>query len=219
MCFYYENLIPPKKNLLPGWWYTYPSEKYESQLGLLFPIHGNIIQMFQTTNQFRLNDSPLCCSKWPLNLLVICKKKLKNSHFVIGLVEGKILTGNPWFLPSNWSGFPVKIFPSSNSMTHPHPIQIIQIIHKWWKIYRKPMGFSHHPILWSLWLETPQISGHQSRCPFFASAAASRSFGPKPSNAFAPLRQTHLPCRNITGIVRTHVVTIHPHTKKFMMLK
>jgi hypothetical protein len=21
-----------------GWWYTYPSEKYESQLGLLFPI-------------------------------------------------------------------------------------------------------------------------------------------------------------------------------------
>ena len=23
-----------------GWWYTYPSEKYESQLGLLFPIDG-----------------------------------------------------------------------------------------------------------------------------------------------------------------------------------
>ena len=23
-----------------GWWYTYPSEKYESQLGLLFPIYG-----------------------------------------------------------------------------------------------------------------------------------------------------------------------------------
>ena len=22
-----------------GWWYTYPSEKYESQLGLLFPIY------------------------------------------------------------------------------------------------------------------------------------------------------------------------------------
>ena len=28
-----------------------PSEKYESQLGLLFPIYGKIIQMFQTTNQ------------------------------------------------------------------------------------------------------------------------------------------------------------------------
>ena len=23
-----------------GWWYTYPSEQYESQLGLLFPIYG-----------------------------------------------------------------------------------------------------------------------------------------------------------------------------------
>jgi hypothetical protein len=23
-----------------GWWLTYPSEKYESQLGLLFPIYG-----------------------------------------------------------------------------------------------------------------------------------------------------------------------------------
>ena len=22
---------------ISGWWYTYPSEKYESQLGLLFP--------------------------------------------------------------------------------------------------------------------------------------------------------------------------------------
>jgi len=29
----------------------YPSEKYESQLGLLFPIYGKIIQMFQTTKQ------------------------------------------------------------------------------------------------------------------------------------------------------------------------
>ena len=28
-----------------------PSEKYESQLGLLFPIYGKIIQMFETTNQ------------------------------------------------------------------------------------------------------------------------------------------------------------------------
>ena len=25
-----------------SWWYTYPSEKYESQLGLLFPIYGII---------------------------------------------------------------------------------------------------------------------------------------------------------------------------------
>ena len=25
-----------------GWWLTYPSKKYESQLGLLFPIYGKI---------------------------------------------------------------------------------------------------------------------------------------------------------------------------------
>ena len=25
-----------------GWWLTCPSEKYESQLGLLFPIYGKI---------------------------------------------------------------------------------------------------------------------------------------------------------------------------------
>ena len=28
--------------LTAGWWYTYPSEKYESQLVLFFPIYGKI---------------------------------------------------------------------------------------------------------------------------------------------------------------------------------
>jgi len=37
--------------MISGWWYTYPSEKYECQLGLLFPIYGKIKFMFQTTNQ------------------------------------------------------------------------------------------------------------------------------------------------------------------------
>jgi hypothetical protein len=32
-----------------------PSEKYEGQLGLLFPIYGKIKFMFQTTNQISLN--------------------------------------------------------------------------------------------------------------------------------------------------------------------
>jgi hypothetical protein len=36
---------------ITGWWLTYPSEKYESQLRLLLPIYGKIIQMSQTTNQ------------------------------------------------------------------------------------------------------------------------------------------------------------------------
>jgi len=28
--------------IIHGWWLTYPSEKYESPLGLLFPIYGKI---------------------------------------------------------------------------------------------------------------------------------------------------------------------------------
>ena len=36
-----------------GRWLTYPSEKYESQLGLLFPIYGKIKFMFQTTTLHR----------------------------------------------------------------------------------------------------------------------------------------------------------------------
>jgi hypothetical protein len=27
---------------ITGWWLSHPSEKYESQLGLLFPIYGKI---------------------------------------------------------------------------------------------------------------------------------------------------------------------------------
>jgi hypothetical protein len=40
-----------KQQCTTGWWYTYPSEKYESELGLLFPIYGKIEKMFQTTKQ------------------------------------------------------------------------------------------------------------------------------------------------------------------------
>jgi len=36
---------------MAGSWLTYPSEKYESQLGLLFPTYGKNKAMFQTTNQ------------------------------------------------------------------------------------------------------------------------------------------------------------------------
>jgi hypothetical protein len=34
---FFSQLLSPS-----GWWYTYPSEKYESQLRLLFPIYGKI---------------------------------------------------------------------------------------------------------------------------------------------------------------------------------
>ena len=33
---------PKQSNDWSGWWLTYPSEKYERQLGLLFPIYGKI---------------------------------------------------------------------------------------------------------------------------------------------------------------------------------
>ena len=36
---------------MTGWWYTYPSEKYESVGMMKFPIYGKIKAMFQTTNQ------------------------------------------------------------------------------------------------------------------------------------------------------------------------
>ena len=40
----------PRKNMA-GWWYTDPSEKYQSVGVMKFPIYGKLIQMFQTTNQ------------------------------------------------------------------------------------------------------------------------------------------------------------------------
>ena len=40
----YQVIIVLSYVIISGWWYTYPSEKYESQLGLLFPIYGNIMK-------------------------------------------------------------------------------------------------------------------------------------------------------------------------------
>jgi hypothetical protein len=40
-----QNRVVQKESIpqfLSGWWLTHPSEKYESQLGLLFPIYGKI---------------------------------------------------------------------------------------------------------------------------------------------------------------------------------
>ena len=54
-----------------GWWYTYPSEKYESQLGLLFPIYGKQ-KMIQTTNQ-------ICIY---IYTSIVDQHMLVDSHFV-----------------------------------------------------------------------------------------------------------------------------------------
>ena len=42
LCCYCGDAIPS------GWWYTYPSEKYESQLGWLFPTYGEHVPNHQS---------------------------------------------------------------------------------------------------------------------------------------------------------------------------
>ena len=41
------------QNLLSGWWYTYPSEIYESQLGWWFPIYGKKTCFKPPTSYYR----------------------------------------------------------------------------------------------------------------------------------------------------------------------
>ena len=41
---------------ISGWWFSHPSEKYESQLGWLFPIYGKIKNGNQTTNQIYMGN-------------------------------------------------------------------------------------------------------------------------------------------------------------------
>ena len=57
---------------LAGWWLSHPSEKYESQLGLLFPIYGK--KKFQTTNQLGMLD-PIVP-----NLHKSCMKHMKTQN-------------------------------------------------------------------------------------------------------------------------------------------
>jgi len=47
-CLQLQVAVAP--HTFSGWWLTYPSEKYDSQLGLLFPIYGKKKHV-QTTNQ------------------------------------------------------------------------------------------------------------------------------------------------------------------------
>ena len=46
---------PPRLGSLPswitGWWFQHLQKIWVRQLGLLFPMYGKIVQMFQTTNQ------------------------------------------------------------------------------------------------------------------------------------------------------------------------
>jgi len=40
--------------ILAGWWYTYPFENYESQLGSFFPIEWKNQRHVPTTNQITI---------------------------------------------------------------------------------------------------------------------------------------------------------------------
>jgi hypothetical protein len=63
---------------ITGWWLTYPSEKYESQLGLLFPIiYGKIKAMFQTTNQINVG----CWLVWWSSFVSFFLKKIRPREF------------------------------------------------------------------------------------------------------------------------------------------
>ena len=43
---------------ITGWWLTYPSERYESQLGWWNSQYGNSQKKFQSTNQISCDNSP-----------------------------------------------------------------------------------------------------------------------------------------------------------------
>jgi hypothetical protein len=42
-----------------GWWLSHPSEKYESQLELLFPMYGKIIKCFKPPTRCSFFDHPV----------------------------------------------------------------------------------------------------------------------------------------------------------------
>ena len=71
---------------LTGWWLSHPSEKYESQLGLLCPTYGKIKFMFQTTNQL---------ISWKITILM--GKSTINAHFSIAILNFQRVVGNPHF--------------------------------------------------------------------------------------------------------------------------
>ena len=64
-----------------GWWYTYPSEKYESQLGWLFPIYG---KMKNVPNHQSVILSPKFCRSFP-GLSCPTKLQCKTKAFNKGL--------------------------------------------------------------------------------------------------------------------------------------
>ena len=90
-------MLPLWTPAISGWWYTYPSEKYENQLGL-FPKYGKIKIMFQTTNQLYMHHRSLPTCK-RLSIPVPSRRSLPAS--------GPPWALRSWIFPECVARFPV----------------------------------------------------------------------------------------------------------------
>jgi hypothetical protein len=70
----------------PGWWYTYPSEKYESQFGIFFPTEWKIIKFIKIPwlNVFQSPPSSLT-----LFLSIIIRPGSEIPHVPLGQVPNR----------------------------------------------------------------------------------------------------------------------------------
>ena len=75
-----------------GWWLTYPYEKYESQLGLLFPIRRKN-KKFQTSNQYMIAvicSWDLCINYNPIDGHIFQKNNTDILYRKIMWIEGDL---------------------------------------------------------------------------------------------------------------------------------
>jgi len=82
-----------------GWWLTYPSAKYESQLGLLFPIYGKITNVPSHQPVF-VSDISISISVSISIYISILYRYISHDYPIIvqySLVKSKKLH-SPWFL-------------------------------------------------------------------------------------------------------------------------
>ena len=108
---------------LSGWWFGYPAEKYESQLGWLFQIYGK--NMFQTTNQLLLNVVDFIHDQ----TLLACQAPMFSRPPTLPALDLQILPGSRHFPTAWWFSYP-----SSGHikfMFQSPPIRIIRLLFQW----------------------------------------------------------------------------------------
>ena len=101
---------------ISGSWYTYPSEKYESQLGLLFPKYGKIKFMFQTTNQLYIhhigpslvvNGCPSLSHLGDLYLLQDLPERCDPGFFFVRYIYWLVVYLPLWKILANGKDYPI----------------------------------------------------------------------------------------------------------------